>query len=48
MPDGNRLLLQKGALTFPHPFPEHYSKLSDWLQAHAASDKPRPKQLGLI
>jgi predicted Rossmann fold nucleotide-binding protein DprA/Smf involved in DNA uptake len=25
MPDGNRLLMQKGGLPFPHPFPEHFS-----------------------
>ena len=48
MPDGNRRLLQKGALPFPHPFPEHYSKLRDWLQAQATVDKPHPKQLGLL
>ncbi|HLE52519.1 MAG TPA: DNA-processing protein DprA [Anaerolineales bacterium] len=48
MPDGNRWLLQKGALPFPHPFPEHLSKLRDWLQAQATVDKPHPKQLGLL
>ena len=44
MPDGNRRLLEKGAL----PFPEHYSKLRDWLQVHATGDNPQPKQLGLF
>jgi len=48
MPEGNRLLLQKGALAFPHPFPEHYSKLHEWLQTQAAQGKPRPAQLGLF
>ena len=48
MPDGNRRLLQKGALPFPHPFPEHYSKLRDWLEARAAQVKSTPTQLGLL
>jgi predicted Rossmann fold nucleotide-binding protein DprA/Smf involved in DNA uptake len=49
MPDGNRLLLQKGGLEFPHPFPDHYSKLKDWLQAQTATrTKPKPTQLGLF
>lgn len=48
MPDGNRLLIQKGALSFPHPFPEHYSKLPAWLQAQASQIKPKPAQLGLL
>ena len=48
MPDGNRRLLEKGPLSFPHPFPEHYSKLRDWLQAQATVDKLPPKQLGMF
>jgi predicted Rossmann fold nucleotide-binding protein DprA/Smf involved in DNA uptake len=48
MPDGNRLLIQKGALSFPHPFPEHYSKLPAWLQAQTSQIKPKPAQLGLL
>lgn len=48
MPEGNRRLLQKGALPFPHPFPEHYSRLREWLQARATVDKPPPTQLGLF
>ena len=39
---------KKGALPFPNPFPEHYSKLRDWLQVHATGDNPQPKQLGLF
>jgi predicted Rossmann fold nucleotide-binding protein DprA/Smf involved in DNA uptake len=45
MPEGNRLLLQRGALPFPHPFPEHPAKLIDWLAEHV---QPRPQQLGLF
>lgn len=48
MPDGNRLLIQKGALPFPHPFTEHYSKLPTWLQDQAHRIKPKPAQLGLL
>jgi predicted Rossmann fold nucleotide-binding protein DprA/Smf involved in DNA uptake len=48
MPEGNRLLLQKGGLPFPHPFPEHYSQLLEWLKAQAAQIKPKPQQLGLF
>lgn len=48
MPDGNRLLLQKGGIAFPHPFPEHYSKLPGWLQEHSSSSKPKATQLGLF
>jgi predicted Rossmann fold nucleotide-binding protein DprA/Smf involved in DNA uptake len=48
MPEGNRRLLQKGGLQFPHPFPEHYSRLLDWLQTQSAQIKPKPQQLGLF
>jgi predicted Rossmann fold nucleotide-binding protein DprA/Smf involved in DNA uptake len=48
MPDGNRLLIEKGAISFPHPFPEHYSKLSDWLQEHSPSPPAGVVQLGLF
>ena len=48
MPEGNRRLLQKGALPFPHPFPEHYTKLHTWLETQTAQIKPKPAQLGLF
>ncbi len=48
MSDGNRLLLKKGAAAFPHPFPEHYSKLPDWLMENSATTHPGVKQLGLF
>lgn len=37
MPDGNKLLLQKGALAFPHPFRDKPVKLPEWLKEKAAS-----------
>ena len=48
MPEGNRLLLQKGGVAFPHPFPEHYSKLPQWLKENSAAPKPKATQLGLF
>jgi len=51
MPAGNRLLLQKGAVPFPHPFKEPPSQLAAWL-AREAARHPRPpaplEQLGLF
>jgi predicted Rossmann fold nucleotide-binding protein DprA/Smf involved in DNA uptake len=37
MPEGNKLLLQKGALAFPHPFREAPVKLPEWMKEKAAS-----------
>lgn len=48
MPKGNRLLLQKGAFGFPHPFREDRRKLLDWLETHAAQAKPEPHQPSLF
>lgn len=48
MPEGNRLLIEKGATAFPHPFPEHFSKLADWLQEHSKATQTGPMQLGLF
>ncbi len=44
MPEGNRQLLLKGGVAFPHPFPEHYSKLAGWLQENGAPSKPKATQ----
>jgi DNA processing protein len=44
MPEGNRQLLLKGGGAFPHPFPEHYSKLASWLQENGAPSKPKATQ----
>jgi DNA processing protein len=48
MPEGNRLLLQKGGISFPHPFPEHYNRLPGWLHENGGSPKLKVKQLGLF
>jgi DNA processing protein len=48
MPDGNRLLLQKGARAFPHPFPDHFHKLPEWLVENSAPSKPDATQLNLF
>ncbi len=39
MPEGNKMLLQKGALSFPHPFKENHLKLKEWLDNQAAQGK---------
>lgn len=48
MPEGNKLLLQKGALAFPHPFREKPVRLPEWLKEKAASLPARPTQPGLF
>jgi len=48
MPEGNKLLLQKGALAFPHPFKDAPVKLPDWMKEKAASLPAAPNQLGLF
>lgn len=48
MPVGNQLLLQKGGVPFPHPFPENYSKLANWLEEKSQPASPKPQQLGLL
>ena len=45
---GNRLLLQKGGLPFPDPFPDQPSALGNWLTAHAVEAQPFPTQAGLF
>jgi DNA processing protein len=48
MPEGNKLLLQRGALPFPHPFKEPPVKLSEWMKTHADSLPFLPSQPSLI
>lgn len=48
MPEGNKLLLQKGALAFPHPFKEPPLKLPAWLKEKADSLPLQPSQPGLF
>jgi predicted Rossmann fold nucleotide-binding protein DprA/Smf involved in DNA uptake len=39
MPQGNKLLLQKGGIAFPHPFKDSQLKLTEWLN----NNKPDPR-----
>ena len=48
MPEGNKLLLQKGALAFPHPFPDAPVKLPAWLKEQAANLPKPPSQPSLF
>jgi len=48
MPEGNKLLLQKGALPFPHPFKEPPINLQNWLREKASSLPSRPEQPNLF
>lgn len=48
MPEGNRALIQKGALSFPHPFMEDRRKLKEWLDIQSSQIKPEPYQPGLF
>ncbi len=48
MPDGNKLLLQKGALAFPHPFKEPPVKLPEWLKGKTDKLSSPPAQPSLF
>jgi DNA processing protein len=48
MPDGNKLLLQNGALPFPHPFKLPPIKLPEWMKEQAASLPSQPSQPSLF
>ena len=48
MPEGNRMLLQKGGVKFPHPFPFHPLELPEWLKKEAVLQKPESSQPGLF
>jgi predicted Rossmann fold nucleotide-binding protein DprA/Smf involved in DNA uptake len=48
MPEGNKLLLQKGALAFPHPFKGLPIKLPTWMKEKAASLPAQPSQPSLF
>jgi predicted Rossmann fold nucleotide-binding protein DprA/Smf involved in DNA uptake len=48
MPEGNKLLLQKGAFPFPHPFREKPVTLLSWLQAKASTLPAHPQQPNLL
>jgi predicted Rossmann fold nucleotide-binding protein DprA/Smf involved in DNA uptake len=48
MPEGNRLLLQKGARPFPHPFKEPPVRLPEWLKQNAPILTASPSQPSLF
>ncbi len=48
MPEGNNLLLQRGALPFPHPFKEPPLKLPEWMKVQAAKIPAQPNQPNLF
>lgn len=48
MPEGNKLLLQNGALPFPHPFREKSVKLQAWLNDNSSNLPSRPEQPNLF
>jgi len=48
MPEGNTLLLRKGAHKFPHPFPENHLQLQNWLESHSTETTPDPHQPSLF
>ncbi len=48
MPEGNKLLLQKGALAFPHPFKKPPVQLPEWMKEQAANLPAQPSQPGLF
>jgi predicted Rossmann fold nucleotide-binding protein DprA/Smf involved in DNA uptake len=48
MPEGNRLLLERGCLSFPHPFHQPPTQLQAWLQTQASQRTSPPTQLGLF
>jgi predicted Rossmann fold nucleotide-binding protein DprA/Smf involved in DNA uptake len=48
MPEGNKLLLRKGALPFPHPFRDAPVKLPEWLKEKADGFPITPSQPGLF
>jgi len=48
MPEGNKLLLRKGAPAFPHPFKDKPVKLPEWLKEKANTWLSQPSQPSLF
>ncbi len=48
MPEGNKLLLKKGAIGFQHPLKESALKLSAWLKERSTTLSTQPNQPGLF
>jgi DNA processing protein len=47
-PDGNRLLIKRGAIPFPAAFDDSPSSLADWLEEHAQGKEPTAVQGSLF
>jgi predicted Rossmann fold nucleotide-binding protein DprA/Smf involved in DNA uptake len=48
VPDGNRLLIKRGAIPFPDSFDESLGSLADWLEEHVPVNEPVPVQGSLF
>jgi predicted Rossmann fold nucleotide-binding protein DprA/Smf involved in DNA uptake len=48
MPEGNRLLLERGALGFPHPFSLKPVDLPNWMHDQASKNASPPEHLHLL
>jgi len=48
VPDGNRMLLQRGAVPFPDTFDDSPASLGDWLEQHAPAKAPTAVQGNLF
>jgi len=48
VPEGNRLLIKRGAIPFPDSFDDSPSSLADWLQEHAHTKEPTVVQGSLF
>lgn len=48
MPEGKKMLLQRGALGFPYPLNPNQLKLREWMDEQVAQIKPEPHQPGLF
>jgi predicted Rossmann fold nucleotide-binding protein DprA/Smf involved in DNA uptake len=48
MPAGNQVLLKRGGIAFPYPFPAPYQQLREWLEKISSQQKPKETQLKLL
>lgn len=48
MPEGNKALIKKGAIPFPHPFKGSPTSLPDWMKEQISNLPSQPRQPSLI